>query len=99
MKLTESQVRSIADLANLHLSDEEIARMARDLDEILTHVDKLNELDTSKVEPMAQVLFEAGATASLREDVEGAPLENATALRNAALSGAGFFKVPKVIER
>ena len=99
MKLTESQVRGIADLANLHLSDEEIARMARDLDEILTHVDKLNELDTIKVEPMAQVLFEAGATASLREDVEGTPLENAATLRNAPLSGAGFFKVPKVIER
>lgn len=99
MKLTESQVRGIADLANLHLSEDEIARMARDLDEILTHVDKLNELDTSTVEPMAQVLFEAGATASLREDVEVTPLDNATALGNAALAGAGFFKVPKVIER
>ncbi|MGD0579898.1 MAG: Asp-tRNA(Asn)/Glu-tRNA(Gln) amidotransferase subunit GatC [Bryobacteraceae bacterium] len=99
MKLTASQVRGIAELANLHLSEEEIARMARDLDEILTHVDKLNELDTSNVEPMAQVLFEAGATASLREDVEATPLDNAMALGNAALSGAGFFKVPKVIER
>jgi aspartyl-tRNA(Asn)/glutamyl-tRNA(Gln) amidotransferase subunit C len=99
LKLTETQVRGIADLANLHLSDDEIARMARDLDEILTHVDKLNELETANVEPMAQVLFDAGATASLREDVEAAPLTNALALGNAALSGAGFFKVPKVIER
>ena len=99
MKLTESQVRGIAELANLHLSAEQIARMARELDEILTHVDKLNELDTSEVEPMAQVLYEAGATASLREDVEGTPLDNAAALSNAPLAGAGFFKVPKVIER
>ena len=99
MKLTESQVRGIADLANLHLSEDEIARMARDLDEILTHVDKLNELETTNVEPMAQVLFEAAATASLRDDVEATPLTNAMALGNAALSGAGFFKVPKVIER
>jgi len=99
LKLTEIQVRGIADLANLHLSDDEIARMARDLDEILTHVDKLNELDTSNVAPMAQVLFAAGATASLREDVEGQPLDTATALANAPLAGAGFFKVPKVIER
>ena len=99
MKLTEIQVRGIADLANLHLSDDEIAHMARDLDEILTHVDKLNELDTSNVAPMAQVLFAAGATASLREDVEGQPLDTATALANAPLAGAGFFKVPKVIER
>ncbi len=99
MKLTESQVRGIAELANLHLSAEQIARMARELDEILTHVDKLNELDTSEVEPMAQVLYEAGATASLRDDVEGTPLDNAAALANAPLAGSGFFKVPKVFER
>ena len=48
----------MAELANLALSDDEIARMAHDLDEILTHIDKLNELDTSGVEPMAQVLYE-----------------------------------------
>jgi aspartyl-tRNA(Asn)/glutamyl-tRNA(Gln) amidotransferase subunit C len=99
LKLTESQVRGIADLANLHLSEEEISRMARDLDEILTHVDKLNELETGDVAPMAQVLFEAGPTASLRDDVEVTPLANALALGNAPLAGAGFFKVPKVIER
>lgn len=99
MKLTEPEVRAIADLANLHLTDQEIARMARDLDEILTHIDKLNELDTSNVEPMAQVLFEADESATLRPDVEGVTLDNATALANAPLSGAGQFKVPIVIER
>jgi aspartyl-tRNA(Asn)/glutamyl-tRNA(Gln) amidotransferase subunit C len=99
VKLTEPKVRAIADLANLHLNDQEIARMARDLDEILTHIDKLNELDTSNVEPMAQVLFEAGETATLRPDVVSATLDNATALANAPQSGAGQFKVPKVIER
>ena len=99
MKLTEAEVCAIADLANLHLTDEEIARMARDLDDILAHMDKLNELDTSQVEPMAQVLFEAAETATLRPDVEGATLDNATALANAPLSGSGQFKVPKVIER
>ena len=46
--------------------------MAKDLDEILTHIDKLNELDTTDVEPMAQVLFDAEETATLREDVERA---------------------------
>jgi len=99
VKLTEPEVRAIADLANLHLTNEEIARMARDLDEILTHIDKLNELDTSNVEPMAQVLFEAGETATLRPDVVSGTLDNATALANAPQSGAGQFKVPKVIER
>jgi len=99
VKLTEPEVRAIADLANLHLDDQEIGRMAKDLDEILTHIDKLNELDTRTVEPMAQVLFDAGETATLRPDVVGATLDNATALANAPLSGAGQFKVPIVIER
>ncbi len=99
MKLTEPEVRAIADLGNLHLTSEEIARMAKDLDEILTHIDKLNELGTSNVQPMAQLLFDAGETATLRPDVVGATLDNATALANAPQSGAGQFKVPKVIER
>src|SRR5579862_9519553 len=99
MKLTEQDVRHVAELANLLLTDEEIGRMRHDLDEILTHIDKLNELDTSGVDPMAQVLFEEGETATLREDREIPPLGSAAALANAPLSGAGYFKVPKVIER
>ncbi|HWZ33955.1 MAG TPA: Asp-tRNA(Asn)/Glu-tRNA(Gln) amidotransferase subunit GatC [Bryobacteraceae bacterium] len=99
MKLTEQEVRHVADLANLALSDEEVARMAHDLDGILTHIDKLNELDTSGVEPMAQVLFDADETATLREDRERPPIGAEAALANAPLAGAGYFKVPKVIER
>jgi len=99
LKLTQQEVRYVADLANLRLTSEEIDRMAHDLDEILTHMDKLDELDTSEVEPMAQVLFEAGETASLRPDVEHVPLGTDVALANAPLKGAGHFKVPKVIER
>lgn len=99
MKLTDQDVRHVADLANLALSDQEIARMQRDLDGILTHIDKLNELDTSAVAPMAQVLFDAGETATLREDRERPPLGNQAALANAPLEGSGYFKVPKVIER
>lgn len=99
MKLTEQEVRHVADLANLALSDEEIGRMTRDLDDILTHVDKLNELDTSGVEPMAQVLYDAEETATLREDIERSPLGNSAALANAPSAGGGYFKVPKVIER
>lgn len=99
MKLTEQEVRHVAELADLALSDDEIARMARDLDGILTHIDKLNELDTIGVEPMAQVLYEAGETATLREDRERPTLGTTIALANAPLSGNGYFKVPKVIER
>lgn len=99
MKITEQEVRYVAALANLELSETETARMAHDLDEILTYMDKLNELDTSGVEPMAQVLFSAGETATLREDDPGVTLANQAALANAPLSGAGQFKVPKIIER
>src|SRR5262249_30588030 len=70
VKITEKEVRYVADLANLKLTGEEIERLAKDLDEILTHIDTLNELDTSKVEPMAQVLYDAEETATLREDRE-----------------------------
>jgi aspartyl-tRNA(Asn)/glutamyl-tRNA(Gln) amidotransferase subunit C len=99
VKITEEQVRYVAGLANLNLSPDEIARMAHDLDEILTHIDKLNQVDTEGVEPMAQVLYEAGETATLRDDQEVPPLGNERALANAPLAGAGCFKVPKVIER
>lgn len=99
MKITPDQVRHVAELANLALSEAETARMAHDLDEILTHMDKLNELDTTSVEPMAQVLFEADPTSTLRDDVEQPCLDQRTALQNAPLAGAGYFKVPKVFER
>jgi aspartyl-tRNA(Asn)/glutamyl-tRNA(Gln) amidotransferase subunit C len=99
VKITEQEVRYVAGLANLSLSDQEIARLSKDLDEILTHIDTLNELDTSNVQPMAQVLYDAGETATLREDRERATLGNAAALANAPAAGAGYYKVPKVIER
>ena len=99
MNLTEGEVRYVADLANLRLSDEEVGKMSHDLSHVLTHIEQLNELDTSGIEPMAQVLFDADETATLREDVPHTPLSNADALANAAVSGVGYFKVPKVIER
>lgn len=99
MKITEEDVQRVAELANLALTGEEVARMAHDLDGILSHIEKLNELDTTNVEPMAQVLFDAGETATLREDIERAPLPNSEAVANAAVSGGGYFKVPRVIER
>jgi aspartyl-tRNA(Asn)/glutamyl-tRNA(Gln) amidotransferase subunit C len=99
LNLTEENVRYVAGLANLRLSDEEVHRMSHDLGHILTHIEQLNELDTTEVEPMAQVLFDADETATLRPDVIRTPLSNADAIANAASSGAGYFKVPRVIER
>ena len=99
MKITEQEVRYVADLANLKLTEQEIGRLSKDLDEILTHIDTLNELDTSNVQPMAQVLYEAEETATLRQDRERPGIGNEAALANAPLAGAGYYKVPKVIER
>jgi aspartyl-tRNA(Asn)/glutamyl-tRNA(Gln) amidotransferase subunit C len=99
VKITEAEVRYVADLANLKLTDAEVRKYQADLDEILLHVDKLNEIDTEGVEPMAQVLFDAEDTATLRADREVPPLDNAAAVANAPAAGGGYFKVPLVIER
>ena len=99
MNLTEQDIRRVAELANLALTEEETKRMAHDISGILVHIDKLNELDVTNVEPMTQVLYAAGETATLREDIERPSLSNADAVANAAVSGAGYYKVPRVIER
>jgi len=61
MKVIEKDVNYVADLANLELSGEERAAMLRDLNSILGYVERLNELDTSNVEPMAQVSHSQGS--------------------------------------
>jgi len=103
MRLTEKDVRHVATLANLNLSDEEVSHMLQDLDGILAQMDVLAGIDTEGIEPMAQVLLEtesaADDTATLRADVERPSLDNEVALRNAPVSGEGYFKVPRVIER
>ena len=99
MKITEKEVRHVAALANLNLTDAEVVKFQADLDQILEYADKLNELDTSAVAPMSQVLYDTEETASLRADIPRPPLGNQAALANAPQPGAGYFKVPKVIER
>jgi aspartyl-tRNA(Asn)/glutamyl-tRNA(Gln) amidotransferase subunit C len=112
MKVTEKDVAYVADLANLELSAEERSGMLRDLNSILDYIDRLNELDTSKVEPMAQVSDRYGVDEShegserfayaYREDVvEGLrkSLSQQAALENAPDADGTFFRVPKVIER
>ena len=99
MKLSDKDVRYVADLANLELTPEEIGHFVPQLDAILGYMDKLNELDTSAVEPMAQVVYEAEETATLRDDRDRPCFSPETALANAPDPGPGYFKVPKVFER
>src|SRR5579871_5630469 len=64
MKVTDKDVAYVAELANLDLTDDERAGMLRDLNSILDYIDRLNELDTSNVAPMAQVSHRDGADQS-----------------------------------
>ena len=66
--------------------------------ETAVHMDRLKEIDTSDVEPMAQILID-GDTAAFRADIPAPPLGNQTGLANAPQAGNGYFKVPRVIER
>jgi aspartyl-tRNA(Asn)/glutamyl-tRNA(Gln) amidotransferase subunit C len=112
MKVTEKDVAYVADLANLELSSDERGSMLRDLNSILGYIERLNELDTSSVEPMAQVSDRYGVNESKqgserfayasREDIpEGLrkSLSQESALENAPDADGTFFRVPKVIER
>jgi aspartyl-tRNA(Asn)/glutamyl-tRNA(Gln) amidotransferase subunit C len=112
MKVTEKDVTNVADLASLELSADERTGMVRDLNSILDYIDRLNQLDTSKVEPMAQVSDGYGVDESKpgserfagadRDDVvEGLrkSLSQEAALANAPDADGTFFRVPKVIER
>jgi len=108
MKVTEKDVRYVADLANLELTEAERTRMVRDLNSILEHIDRLNQLDTTKVAPMAQVSDRYGDPAktgtarfehAMRADALGTCLTREAALGNAPETDGKFFKVPKVIER
>ena len=111
MKVTEKDVSYVADLANLELSRDEQVAMVRDLNSILGYIDRLNQLDTSNVEPMAQVSDRYGLDESKqgserfayanREDIpEGLrkSLTRDAALANAPDADGTFFRVPKVIE-
>ncbi len=112
MKVTEKDVAYVADLANLELSEEERGRMLRDLNSILEYMERLGELDTDKVVPMAQVSDRYGLDESqqgsdrfayaIREDIKDGlrkSLPHDLAIENAPDTDGTFFEVPKVIER
>jgi aspartyl-tRNA(Asn)/glutamyl-tRNA(Gln) amidotransferase subunit C len=100
--VTDKDVSYVADLAHLELTEEERARMLKDLNSILGYIDRLNELDTSNAEPMAQVASRYGSGAAsdaMRPDEPRSCLSHEEALQNAPVSDGTFFKVPKVIEK
>jgi aspartyl-tRNA(Asn)/glutamyl-tRNA(Gln) amidotransferase subunit C len=100
LKISRADVERVAELAYLDLSEAELENYRRQLDEILEYIGKLDQLDTSQVEPMAQVLADdQDADATLREDVAKKCDVAGEILNQAPDPEEPYFRVPKVIER
>ncbi|AQQ09716.1 Glutamyl-tRNA(Gln) amidotransferase subunit C [Sedimentisphaera cyanobacteriorum] len=93
--INEKQVREVAALARLELTDEEVSRFATQLSDILAYIEKLGELDTEAVEPLAHSLPVKNV---FRADEPGQTLDRDQALKNAPDSDGEHFCVPKVLE-
>ena len=100
MKISREDVERVAELAYLDLSEAELESYRNQIDDILEYIGKLDELDTSQVEPMAQVLADdQSADATLREDVVVPCNVSREVLKQAPDPEAPYFRVPKVLER
>ncbi len=99
MALSEKDVLYVADLAHLELTGQEVKKFVPQLDAVLEYVQKLNQLDTTGIEPMAQVTYPAAENPALREDQAQPTFTQDEAIENAPEPGGGCFKVPQVIER
>jgi len=101
MKITAKDVAYVADLANLELTEAERQSMLRDLNSILEYMDRLNQLDTANMHPVATCTEERSNGAAREDILEGLrkSLSREVALQNAPDTDGKFFRVPKVIER
>ncbi len=95
MKITVTEVEHVANLSRLSFSGEDTEIFTRQLDSILSYIDKLNELDTSGIEPTSHVLPIKNV---MRVDETRQSLSPDDALGNAPDRAGDFYKVPKIIE-
>ena len=95
MRVTLEEVERIASLSMLSLDEEKKKMLQKNLDDILGHAQKLNELDTEGVEPTSYILKQQNV---VREDVPGRVWEREDMLLNAPEKEEGFFTVPKVVD-
>jgi aspartyl-tRNA(Asn)/glutamyl-tRNA(Gln) amidotransferase subunit C len=95
MSVDSATVKRVARLARLKVSDEDVPRLAGELNSILAFVEQLHEVDVSNVEPLTSVVSQA---MKMRDDVvtDGGYAKDVT--RNAPASEDDFFMVPKVVE-
>ncbi len=94
MKISKKEVEHVANLARLNLSEGELETMTGQLDNILSYVDKLEELDTTDITPTTHVFSVSNA---FREDVVRDSLDQSEAVKNGPQQNGEFFQVPKVI--
>ncbi|GLR16246.1 Asp-tRNA(Asn)/Glu-tRNA(Gln) amidotransferase subunit GatC [Portibacter lacus] len=95
MEINDELINKLEHLSKLSLSEAEREIMKKDLGNILQMVDKIQEVDTSNVEPLMHVNEDVNV---LREDVARNEITNEEALRNAPSSSAPYISVPKVID-
>ncbi len=95
MKISQKDVEHVARLARLTIAPEELSALTEQMDAVLGYVDKLNQLDTDGIEPMAHAVPMSNA---FREDDIKPSIGIERALQNAPAAGDNCFTVPKVIE-
>lgn len=95
MAVTNKDVKYVAGLARLQLSEEEIEQLKGDMNQILEYMDTLNELDTTHVEPLEHI---SEVNISFRKDEANEPIPHEDALKNAPDADSDYFRVPRVIE-
>jgi aspartyl-tRNA(Asn)/glutamyl-tRNA(Gln) amidotransferase subunit C len=95
MKITRETIEHVANLSRLNLTEQEINKLIGEMENIITFVDKLNELDTSEVPQTAHVLPIKNV---FREDISKESFDREKLLANAPSQEGGCLKVPKVVE-
>jgi aspartyl-tRNA(Asn)/glutamyl-tRNA(Gln) amidotransferase subunit C len=96
MEVTKELVEKLAHLARLNFTEDEKTEIREDLSKMIDFVDKLNEVDTTGVEPMIHMSREVNI---LREDEVAGSVSRENALKNAPATTGEFFTVPKVIKK
>lgn len=96
MNISKDTIYKVADLARIDISEEEVPGLIKEMSKILTFMEKLNELDTTTVEPLVYMNEEVNVW---REDEVKNQLDLQQGLANAAVKNERFFMVPKIIEK
>ncbi len=96
MKLSAEDVKHIAMLSRLYLSESEIETFRSQLSRILDFVEKLNELDTEGIDPKFQIIPPGNV---LRDDIPGISLSKEKSMLNAPETDGKYFIVPKVVKK